>query len=382
MSARDRLTIAMIGQRGLPATFGGVEHHVEEIAARLVRRGHRVIAFTRPRYEGTARSYRGIELVPIPTLHTKHLDAIAHSAASTIAAMARRVDVVHYHAVGPGIPAALPRYLSGARVVLTVHGLDGERQKWGPGARAVLRGAEWLSARVPHETIVVSRDLRRHFLERYGRATWYIPNGVARPSPVEANGTMQRLGLRSQKYVLFVGRLVPEKAPDMLIRAFRRLDTDARLVLAGGSSFTDDYLPVVRRAASGEDRVVMPGYVYGRDLGELYANASAFVLPSLLEGLPLTLLEAASYGIPVVASDIPPNVEVIGSEGPGRRLFRAGSESALADALRAALADPDGERAGASRLREDVLGRYSWDEAAAATEAVYEAATGGETTRG
>ena len=374
----EPLTVAMVGQRGVPATFGGIEHHVEEIGARLAERGHRVVAFNRPRYADAVGSHRGIELVRVRTIHSKHLDAIVHSSLSTVAAMRRRVDVVHFHALGPGIPAVLPRFLSRAQVVLTVHGLDGERQKWGAVARTTLRAGEWLSARVPDATIVVSNDLRRHYLERHGRPTWFVPNGVDTPRPAEPAGALERLGVRPGGYLLFVGRLVPEKAPDMLVRAFGEVDTDLRLVIAGGSSFTDGFEVALAAAAATDRRIVMAGYVFGRELDELYANAAAFVLPSTLEGMPLTLLEAASHGAPVVASDIPPNVEILGASGPGRRLFEAGSQASLASALRAVLANPDPERAGARALRTRILERYSWDDAALATESVYEAILNGE----
>jgi glycosyltransferase involved in cell wall biosynthesis len=180
-----------------------------------------------------------------------------------------------------------------------------------------------------------------------------------------------RFGLAGGDYLLFVGRLVPEKAPDLLVRAFRRVPGDVRLVVAGGSSFTDRYTDELAALAAGDERVVLPGYVYGDTLAELYANAAAFVLPSHLEGLPLTVLEAASYGTPVVASAIGPHVEILGADGPGRRLVSPGDEGALAEALQRALEANDKERAGAAELRETVLAEYSWDRAADATEALY-----------
>ena len=172
-------------------------------------------------------------------------------------------------------------------------------------------------------------------------------------------------------YLLFVGRLVPEKAPDRLLEAFSTIEGQTKLVLAGGSSFTDDYVRLIHSLAASDPRVVLAGYVYGDLLEELYTNAAAFVLPSLLEGLPLTLLEAISYGIPVVASDIPPHVEVLGGDGPGRRLVVAGDQASLVATLQHALRDLEGERAGAERLSADVVAAHRWDDAVAATEAVY-----------
>jgi glycosyltransferase involved in cell wall biosynthesis len=364
----------MIGARGVPATFGGIERHVEELAARLVARGHEVTVFCRPNYcRAGLGNHRGVRLRRMPTVGTKHLDAIVHSGLSTMGALAASFDVLHYHAIGPGMLAALPRYLTHTGVVLTVHGRDAERAKWGRGAKAVLGVADWLSARVPDATIVVGRHLEQYYREAHGRPAVYVPNGVDATRPRPADGTLSRLGLRPGRYLLFVGRLVPEKAPDLLLEAFRRLPGDYRLVLAGDSSFTDRYTTHLRELATQDRRVLLPGYVYGSDLQELYSNAAAFVLPSLLEGLPLTLLEAASFGLPVVASSIPPHLEVLGSGGPGRRLHRPGDAEELGAALGQVLADPAVERAGAAALRDRVLRSYGWDDAAQRTEAVYRA---------
>ena len=166
------MRIAMIGQRGIPATFGGVEHHVEELGSRLAERGHQVTVYSRSNYTSERQTiYRGMRPRYLPTVSSKHLDAIVHSTLSTVDAMLADADIVHYHAVGPGLPAVLPRYLSGAKVVLTVHGLDAERAKWSRSAQLVLRFGQWMSARVPDATIVVSRDLAHHFRDRYGRST-------------------------------------------------------------------------------------------------------------------------------------------------------------------------------------------------------------------
>jgi glycosyltransferase involved in cell wall biosynthesis len=366
------LRIALIGQRGVPATFGGIEHHVEEIGSRLATRGHDVTVYTRTNYTQERHDrYRGMRPRYLPTVNSKHLDAIVHSMLSTLDAIVRRTDIVHYHAVGPAMLAVLPKFLSRAKVVVTVHGLDADRAKWGGPARIVLRFAQWLSARVPDVTIVVSKDLETYYRDRHQRRTVYIPNGVSEPTPRPPQEITDRFGLRGDDYLLFVGRMVPEKAPDLLIRAFGRLETDRRLVLAGGSSYTDEYLRSVEALATADGRVLMPGYVYGQVLEELYANASAFVIPSSLEGLPLTLLEAASYGIPLVVSDIRPHLEVVGDDGPGHRTFRSGDERSLAAALRQVLTDPRSERRDAKTLRDVVLSSYSWDQAVDGTEAAY-----------
>jgi glycosyltransferase involved in cell wall biosynthesis len=369
------MRIAMLGSRGVPATLGGVERHVEEVGACLVERGHEVVVFCRSNYvDGRRTEYRGMRLRHLPTVGTKHLDTISHTALSTARAL-RGFDVVHYHAMGPGLLAPVPRLLSrGTAVVQTIHGLDAERAKWGPTARRVLRLAEWVSARVPDATIVVSQALEDHYRSRHGRTTTFIPNGVAGVTLRPADMIARSFGLEPGGYLLFVGRLVPEKQPDLLIRAFARLDTPLRLVVAGGSSFTDAYVAELQRLAAADPRVLLTGPVHGPLLDELYSSALAFATASSLEGAPLALLEAISTGLPVVASDIAPHVEVLGGETHGRRLFTAGDEAALAAALQRVIADGAEGRAAAEALRHEVVDAYGWPHIAEQTECVYRGA--------
>jgi glycosyltransferase involved in cell wall biosynthesis len=365
------MRIMMIGQKGVPATYGGIERHVEEVGSRLAERGHDVTVFCRTNYSTEGCDYRGMHLRPMRTPHTKHLDAIVHSGLSTLVSMTHPPDVIHYHALGPGLWSPLPRFLSPSKVVLTVHGLDHHRAKWGRGARAVLTTAAWMSARVPDVTIGVSRALADHYLERYGRPIIYIPNGVTPSRRRPAREIRERFGLAERSYVLFVGRLVPEKAPDLLIQAFRHVPGDLRLVIVGGSSFTDRYADSLRAWGEADPRVMFTGYVYGDTLEELYSNAAVFVLPSLLEGLPLTLLEAAAYGVPIVVSDIPPHREVVSRDAPGHRLFRSGDERSLAEVLLAAIEGGASEQEGARHFSRDIVTTYSWDDVAWATEDLY-----------
>ena len=372
LAAGRALRIAMIGQKGVPATFGGIEHHVQELGSRLAGRGHQVTIFCRRSYASDGmEEFRGMRLRHLSSAGTKHLDAITHSAVATIVAMRERepYDVIHYHAEGPGMLAFAPRLASSAKVVLTSHGLDHDRAKWSRAARAVLKIGGWLSARVPDATVAVSRDLTEYYARRYGRPTVYIPNGVT-----DRLGSLSGpppFGLDERRYVLFVGRLVPEKRPDDLIRAFRSIRGDVRLVIAGGTSFTSSYVEQLRRLAGDDPRIVFTGYVYGDELRSLYRNAAAFVLPSSLEGMPLTLLEAIASSSPVVVSDIPPNVEVVGHDARGHHVFPSGDVDALRRSLIAVLADPSAERQGVAALRRRVLRDYSWDAAADATEQLY-----------
>lgn len=367
----------MIGQRGVPATWGGIEHHVEQLGTRLAALGHEVTVFARPRYVAKdVEEYRGMRVKTLPCPPGAGWEAFGHSALCSMAALNQHYDVVHYHAVGPGLVCWVPKWFSRSKVVLTVHGLDAERAKWGGLAKRALSTGTWLSARVPDATVVVSQALADHFRDRYGRETEWITNGVLPGRHVEAGSYLAGLGLARRRYALFVGRFVPEKAPDRLLDAFASLPGDQRLVLAGGSSHTDDFAGSLGRMADADPRVVLPGYVYGEDLQELYSNAGLFVLPSDVEGLPLTLLEAVSYGLPVVASDIAPHREVLGDGREGHRIFRAGDTDDLRRVLGEALADPDAEAAAGQALAPDVLKRHDWDDIADRTAALYGRLTG------
>ncbi|GLY99117.1 glycosyltransferase family 4 protein [Actinoplanes sp. NBRC 103695] len=371
------LRIAMVGQKGMPATYGGIERHVEELSARLVALGHEVTVYCRDSYDAMPMDqYLGVRLKRTPTLPTKHFDAIAHAATATLAALKDKPDVLHYHGIGPGLVAPLPRYLSRVRVVQTIHGLDNQRAKWGRLAKAVLGAAHWCSGRVPDVRIAVSRTLAGHYRDRFGTDTRYVPNGVGAQRSVPAQQITTRFGLTEGGYLLLVGRLVPEKAADLLIRAFRRLpsrpgEASLKLAIVGGSSFSDEYVKVLRAAAGDDPRIVFTGFAYGDLLAELYTNAAGFVQPSRLEGLPLTLLEACAYGLPVVASDIPPHVELLGADAAGHRIFRDGDEDDLVAALSRMLAEPRAERLGAHLHGGRLRAEYSWDTAAREIERVY-----------
>lgn len=369
---RRPLRVAMIGQRGVPASWGGIEHHVEALGALLVDRDVRVTVYARPGYADAPRHYRGMRVRMVPTIGTKHLEATVHSLLATLVATFSRADVVHYHALGPGMWSWIPRLLTRKQVVQTIHGRDDQRAKWGSLASWVLRLCAWLAVRVPHHTITVASELRTE-MERPIRPVTHIPNGVRGLQARPPGALLHRLGLGGGDYLLYVGRFVPEKRADLLLDAFRALDRpDLKLVLAGASSFTDTYAAELAARAAADERVVLPGYVYGDELEELYSNACCFVQPSDLEGLPLTLLEATGLGLPTVASDIPPHREVLVDDAPGHRLFPAGDVDALRDALAAVVdACPDGERSGAASLSERVRRDYSWDAAADRTLQLY-----------
>jgi len=363
------MRVAMIGQKGIPATYGGIERHVDEIARRLVAKGIDVDVFCRLYYTPPGTEYHGIGLLRRPSLHTKHLDTATHVAWCTLESMLRRYDVVHFHALGPALFASLPR-LTGSRTVVTVHGLDWQREKWGRFASWALRRCEGPAAHFPNRTIVVSKTLREHFQRTHGIDAEYIPNGTLLPQP-RAPRKLASLGLEPGKYVLFVGRLVPEKGVHFLCEAFSRIQTDLRLALVGGLSFSQDYVNLLRKYES--DRVRLLDYVFGEALEELWSNAYCVVLPSTMEGLSIALLEALSYGRCVLVSDIPENMEVAEECALS---FRSRDVDDLQAKLEHLIRRPDEVERYGELARRHIAQHYSWDTVAESTARLYEQLTG------
>lgn len=364
------MSIAMVGLRGIPTTYGGVERAVEELSAAMVARGHQVTVYGRRGYSDSSLvQYRGIALRQLPQVNTKHLEAITHTALALGDAIRRReFDVVHIHATGPALLSLLPR-LAGLPTIATVQGLDYKREKWGPVATAALRVAARAVTVFPHRTIVVSRELQRHYLESFHADTTYIPNGVRLDPESEA---VHVDGLLPDQFVLFLGRLVPEKHVHTLIEAFRLVETDKPLVIAGPSSHSGEYVARLERLALDDRRVRLIGPKYGGEKTWLLANALAFVQPSSIEGLPIALLEALASGRFPIVSNIPENLEPVTVAG-GTRLglsVPVGDAQALAQAIQEALARPDRSEVG-RRLQAHTVATYDWRSIAAETERLY-----------
>jgi glycosyltransferase involved in cell wall biosynthesis len=374
------MRIAFIGQKGIPAVFGGVEYHVDELAGRLVRRGHTVHVYVRAWYTaGRPHYYKGVRLVYTPTVKTKHLDAFVHSLTSSLHALNSSYDIVHYHAIGPSVFCWLPK-LRGRKVVVTLHGLDWKRGKWGGAARVFLKCAERTAVYLPDKIITVSRDQQAYLDQKYGKKAIYIPNGVNPPGPHPGTRTIaEKYGLRGRDYLLWLGRITPEKRVDWLVKAFKELKPAVRLVIAGGSD-SGGYERSIRRAAADEKRIIFTGFVHGKEKQELLGNALCFVTPSYLEGLPIALLEAMSHGLVCLASDIPPHREII-TTGVDGFLFRSESYAdfvkevklLLAGCATAGTGKPGtgalramGKKA-ALRVKRD----FNWDVIADQTERVY-----------
>ncbi|RJP61328.1 MAG: glycosyltransferase [Candidatus Auribacter fodinae] len=373
------LRIAMIGQKGIPAVYGGVERHVEEISSRLSSRGHKVTVYCRPyymqdnNYDPADTSRTGKTAIRIlPTIKSKHLDAIVHTAVCSMHSLFQEYDIVHYHAIGPSTLSILPR-MTLKKVVATVHGLDWQRQKWNRFASLYLQFGEWTSFHFPNKTITVSKSLKQYYENKYGGAVTYIPNGVNIPSLLPANTIKEKYGLEKDSYIVFISRLVPEKGCHYLVDSYSQITTDKKLVIVGGSSHSDDYVAQLKQQAKDNKSIIFTGNVYGNELAELFSNAYCFVLPSELEGLPIVILEALSFGKCILASDIPENKEVI---LPDNSLsygftFRNKDTSDLRRTLEFLVQHPEEVRKMSATTVPYVKATYNWDTITDQTEALY-----------
>ncbi len=360
----NRLRIAMIGSRGLPLVYGGIERHVAEIGSRLAARGHEVTVFGRRPFSAGG-DHRGMRIRVLPSIPTKNLETASNSLAAALGAFFGPYDIVHFHGVGPSLFSWITA-ARGMTTVATIHAGDYRQSKWGPAARSLLRLGERTAVRGTHAAIAVSRIMAAELEARYGCPVVYIPNGAdLREAP--PFGQAAALGLESGRYILAVGRFIVERGFHTLLEAFRDVPTDCRLVIAGDARFEERYERRLREMA--DPRVVFPGYVSGTLLDELYAHCAFYVLPSTVEGLPISLLEAMSFSRPVLVSDIPENLEVSGGIAG---TFLRGNAADLSRALERMLAMNDAERLrlGAA-ARERVASRYTWDRVTDEVEALY-----------
>lgn len=359
------MKIAMIGQKGIPALYGGVEQYVEQLSLQLAKRDYDVTVYTRPYYTSKHQTeYHGISLFPLPSLRTKHFDAITHTLLATFHAVKDGADVFHYHGVGPALLAFIPRLLRPqAKVIVTFQCLDRKHQKWGLFARYVLWLGERAAVYFPHQTIVVSRTLQQYCRTQFGRETLYIPNGIPLTvsKPADAELVRQRFGLAKDSYILAVARLIPHKGIHYLIDAYKQLRTDKRLVIVGDGVYTDAYVQKLKTSAGDDPRILFTGFQSGATLKALFANACIFVQPSETEGLSIALLEAAGLGTCVLASDIPENLEVLHTESQTiGYTFRSKDSDDLEKKLQELLADPVKRQAIGHFAQTVVRKHYAW----------------------
>ena len=371
----EKLKIAMLGQKRIPSREGGVEIVVEELSTRMVRLGHDVTCYNRKGHHVSGSEfdsaklseYYGVRLKSVWTLDKKGIAAMSASFLASICAAFGKYDVVHFHAEGPCAMLWLPK-LFGKRCIATIHGLDHRRAKWGRLAKTYIMLGEKCAVRFADEIIVLSRDVEDYFKKTYGRNTRFIPNGVNRPIRREPKIIHERFGLDKDSYILYLGRIVPEKGLLYLIEAFKQLETNKKLVIAGGSSDTSDFFDMVKERAEDDSRIIFTGFVQGELLDELYSNAYLYTLPSDLEGMPLSLLEAMSYENCTLVSDIPECTEVVEDKA---FTFRHGDIDDLREKLQFLVNREDIVNEYKKASADYITKKYDWDEVVAKTLELY-----------
>jgi glycosyltransferase involved in cell wall biosynthesis len=369
------LNIAMLGHKRIPSREGGVEVVVEELAVRMAGQGHKVTCYNRKGhhvsgkdYDKTALSeYKGIRLKTVFTIDKKGMAAVTSSIMASIRAAFGRYDVVHIHAEGPAFMCWLPK-LFGKKVITTVHGLDHARSKWNYLASAYIMMGEKNAVHFADEIIVLSRGVQQYFKDTYNRNTIFIPNGVNRPEIKEAQLITEKFGLEKDSYILFLGRLVPEKGIRYLISSFRNVSTDKKLVIAGGSSDTQTFMNELKEMAKEDSRILFTGFVQGQMLEELYSNAYVYTLPSDLEGMPLSLLEAMSYGNCCLTSDIAECAEVVEDKAV---TFEKGNTHELKNQLQRLCDDQVLVKKYKGEAADFICKKYSWDDVVEQTLSLY-----------
>ncbi len=306
------MRIAYIGQKGIPKTQGGVEAHVENLALEMVQKNHQVFVYTRPYYTPKKlKEYQGVKLISLPSIKTKHLDAISHTFLASIHALFQNYDIIHYHSVGPAILSFIPRLFSRAKIIGTFHCIDRFHQKWNALARIILKLGERAICKFPHLTITVSPHIQKYCLEKYKQKTIYIPNGFKIAKNQEQD-ILKKYQITPHKYFLIVSRLIRHKGIHYAIRAWQNLNlSDYKLVIVGDDFYNPKYKQELKNLVTNNDQIIFTGVQSGKNLDKLFTNAKAFILPSEDEGLSITLLEALGHKLPAIVSNIESNLPFI-----------------------------------------------------------------------
>ena len=371
----ERSKIAMFGHKRW-SREGGVEIVVKELCTRMAQKGCEVTCYNRSGHHVSGAEYdsvdeteyKGITQKYVPTIEKKGLAAVSSSFFAALCSAFGKYDVVHIHAEGPAFFSCLPKML-GKRVVVTIHGIDWQREKWQSGfGSKFIRQGEKNAVKYADEIIVLSKGVQEYFKETYGRETHFIPNGVNRPQIRKANLITEKFGLKKDSYILFLGRLVPEKGIRYLVEAFKNVNTDKKLVIAGGSSDTDSFMEELKELAKGDDRILFTGFVQGTMLDELYSNAYIYTLPSDLEGMPLSLLEAMSYGNCCLVSDIPECAEVVEDKA---LIFKKSDVEDLREKLQEACDHPELVMKMKNQAADFICEKYNWDDVVKETMKLY-----------
>lgn len=363
----------MLGIRGVPANYGGLETVAEEVGARMAERGHEVTVYCRAHSAAThERLYRGMRRIELPSLHQKHLDTPTHTALAAMHALTHRSDVVHLFGVGNASWAPALRFAARGSVI-SVDGMDWRRRKWSAPVRMLLGRSSWLAIRAFNACITDSREVQHYYREKFGREPHYIAHGVDL-RPVTTRAELDARGLDDRGYVLFVGRITPEKGVHHLIEAFTGLDTEKRLVIVGDGSGDPAYWKSLHLLAGGDPRVLLLGPVYGEGVRGLFAHAYLYVQPSEIEGTALSLVEAMGFGNAVLVSNIPENLETVGEAGLSFDI--AHPVISLRARLQELLASPDLVQCRRQKSLDYARGNFSWERVADEHERLYDEAAG------
>ncbi len=366
--------IAFIGCKGIPAATsegGGIEEHVEHLAVRLAQKGHKVIVYVRPYANKEKRKFwKGVRLITLPSLHRKNFDALSHTFLASWHVLFQKADIIHYHGVGPATLSWIPRIFKPfSKIVVTFHSRDQFHGKWGKIAKMYLRLGEWAGVQFPHATIAVSRVIQVFCKNKFKKHVWHIPSGVEIPDLNLGSNELTRFGLKPNGYYFTLSRLVPHKAIDDIIAAFREVKTDRQLVIIGAAAYDDViYETRLKTLAAKDTRVIFVGHQSGRTLHELIGHGYAMIHASRSEGLSVSVLEAMSYGKLVVMSNIPENLELIDHSGIS---FKVGDVAALKQILQDIDDDSEMVKDRGLRGREMVKLKYSWEAILNKTESLY-----------
>ncbi len=369
----DAVRICVIGLRGVPGVPGGIETHVEQLVPGLAERGADVHVYARQNYVAGEVPYvwRGVTVHPTWAPSNTRLEAIVHTLLALFKARRLKPDIVHIHAVGPSLVAPLAR-LMGMKVVFTHHGYDYDREKWNTLEKKVLRLGEWAGMRFAHGRIVVAKHIADAMQAKFHRNVHFIPNGVQIDIEAADDTVLDEFGLTKRRYVLLVARLVVEKRQMDLIEAFLHADMpDTKLVLVGGGDARSDYAEKLRARAKSHSNIVLTGSQSGARLGGLFANAGLFVLPSSHEGMPIALLEALAYGLPILASNIEANLAL---ELDAESYFPLGDVPALSQAMQKKLSDskrPSQASVDVGEMGSKIMARYNWTTICEQTASLY-----------
>ena len=374
MPEYNKTKVVVLGTRGFPNIQGGVESHCHNLYSKLKGKGCKIIVLSRQPYTSPGViNCQGVRLLPLACSRNKYTEAFFHTLRGVLLARRIRPDIIHFHAIGPSLFVPLARLL-GIKVVITHHGPDYRRAKWGWLAKGVLKLGEHFGCKYANQIIAISSGIKTHIKDKFGKNAHLIPNGITFQECTKESIYIESLALTTGKYILAVARFVPEKGLHNLISAFSSLQTDWKLVIAGDADHETPYSRELKSQAADNSNVVLTGFVQGEGLNEIYSHAGLFVLPSYYEGLPISLLEALSYGLSVLVSDIDPNKEV-GLESD--RYFPAGNEEALAKKLDEQIRKGALSKEERAKQIEMVLQRYNWDNIAEQVLQVYKSTLAG-----